>query len=132
MVVSAILNGTRDPVLAATYRSLIGGRLTVVSFVTITELRYGVMRANWGELRRRGLERDLTRLVIVQPDDELMQICAELRASCERDGHGLGQKIHEADRWIAATAIMLDVPLIPNTIFSDVPKLVAESSDTSA
>ena len=133
MVVSAILNGTRDPVLAATYRSLIGGRLTVVSFVTITELRYGVMRANWGELRRRGLERDLTRLVIVQPDDELMQICAELRASCERDGHGLGQKIHEADRWIAATAITLNVPLISNdTIFSDVPNLVAESSDTSA
>jgi hypothetical protein len=27
-------------------------------------------------------------------------------------GHGLAQKDHEADRWIAATAIWLKVPLV--------------------
>jgi len=58
----------------------------VVSFVTVTELRYGAIKAEWGELRRRSLERDLARLVIVQPDDETMQECADLRACCERAG----------------------------------------------
>ena len=27
-------------------------------------------------------------------------------------GHGLSQKSHEADRWIAATAMVLKVPLV--------------------
>jgi hypothetical protein len=44
---------------------------------------------------RTGLEHDLARLTVVQPDDEMMQACAALRARCERDGIGPGQKIHE-------------------------------------
>ena len=67
MVVSSLLNASRSPQTAAAYRSLIGGRPIVVSFVTVTELRYGAIKAEWGELRRRSLERDLARLVIVQP-----------------------------------------------------------------
>ena len=112
MVVSHIVHASRQPAPAETYRSLIADRLVVVSFATVTELRYGALKAGWGELRRRGLERDLARLVIVQPDDALIAACAELRARCETSGHGLGQKIHEADRWIAATAIRLDLELV--------------------
>lgn len=94
----------------------------VVSFASVTELRYGALKAGWGELRRRALERDLARLVIVQPDDALMAVCAELRARCEISGHGLGQKIHEADRWIAATAIRLGTALVSDdTVVRDVP-----------
>lgn len=104
MVVSSIVNAVRDPARAAAYRSLTAGRPIVVSFATVTEMRYGAIKAGWSELRRRGLERDLAKLVVVQPDDDLMQVCANLRAQCLRSGHGLGQKIHESDRWIAATA----------------------------
>jgi tRNA(fMet)-specific endonuclease VapC len=124
MVVSSLVNVARQPGPATRYRSLIGGRPIVVSFATVTEMRYGAIKAGWGELRRRGLERDLARLVTVQPDDRLMLICAELRAICERAGHGLGQKIHEADRWIAATAIRLGVELVSDdAVFVDVPGL---------
>ena len=124
MVVSSLLHATRQPVPAAEYRALIDDRPVVVSFATVTELRYGALKAGWGELRRRSLERDLARLVIVQPDDALMAVCAELRAQCEMSGHGLGQKIHEADRWIAATAIRLDAALVSDdTVFGDVPGL---------
>ena len=80
------------------------------------QMRYGVLKAGWGELRRRGLERDLTRFIIVQPDDELIKVCATLRADCEKAGHPLGQKIHEADRWIAATARGLGVELISDDV----------------
>lgn len=112
MVLSSIVNATRDPGPAARYRSLIGRRPVVVSFMTVTEMRYGAVKAGWGELRRRGLERDFAKFVIVQPDDQLMQVCAELRVECEQSGQALGQKIHEADRWIAATAIALDAQLV--------------------
>lgn len=129
MVVSAIVNASRRPQPAASYRSLIADRLVVVSFATVTELRYGAIKAGWSELRRRGLERDLTRFVIVQPDDTLMAVCADLRARCEATGHGLGQKVHEADRWIAATAVRLGLALISDdAVFRDTPGLTVLSS----
>lgn len=84
MVMSALVNAARDPERARTYRSLVGGRPVVVSFATVTELRYGAVKAGWGELRQQGLERDLARVVVVQPDDRLMRVCAELRDACER------------------------------------------------
>ena len=128
MVVSAVVDPDRTSIAAAEYRTLIGARPIVVSFITVAELRYGALKARWGELRRRALERDLSQLVVVQPDDELVRVCAELRARCEFDGHALGNKIHEADRWIAATALRLGIPLISDDgIYESVERLVVES-----
>lgn len=125
MVVSALLHVGPDPGTAARYRSAIDGRTVVVSFVTVTEMRFGAIKAGWGEIRRRSLEGVLRRLVVVQPDDNLMLTCAELRASCLAAGHALGQKVHEADRWIAATAMALDVGLISgDAVFHNIPGLV--------
>lgn len=133
MAVSALVNATRNSQRAAAYRGAINDDAIVVSFVTITELRFGALRAGWGELRRSGLERDLAKLVVVQPDDQLMRICAELRASCQRAGHGLSHKIHEADRWIAATALRLAVDLISDdTVFRDVPDLAVRTIATTS
>ena len=56
MVVSALINAVRQPDPAMEYRTLIAGRPIVVAFSTVTELRYGSLKAGWGELRRRGLE----------------------------------------------------------------------------
>ncbi len=123
MVVSALMNPAHDPT-AERYLSFIADRLVLVSFVTVAEIRYGALKARWGDLRRRGLERDLARFVFVVPDDELMHACADLRATTERAGHPLGQKIHEADRWIAATALKLGVELVSDdTVFRGVPDL---------
>ena len=131
MVVSALVNVGRVPVAAARFRSLIDGRPVVVSFVTVTELRFGAIRAGWGQIRRRNLERVLARLVVVQPDDDLMLSCAELRATCLAAGHPLGQKVHEADRWIAATAIALGVALITgDAVFESVPGLLVQAPPT--
>lgn len=128
MVVSAFVNERRDPATAAEYRQLIDGRSVVISFATVTEMRYGTRKADWGELRRRELERTLARLVVVQPDDELMTTCAELRDRCERGGAALGQKIHEADRWIAATALHLGIDLVSDdSVFQDVDGLTVLS-----
>ncbi|HEY5986564.1 MAG TPA: hypothetical protein VIV12_09330 [Streptosporangiaceae bacterium] len=41
-----------------------------------------------------------------------------------RTGHGLGQKEQEADRWVAATAVWLQVPLVAHDgIFANVKDL---------
>lgn len=52
MGVSALVNATRQPDPAAEYSALIAGRPIVISFATVTELRYGALKAGWGELRR--------------------------------------------------------------------------------
>jgi predicted nucleic acid-binding protein len=93
-------------------RRVIGDRSRVVSFVTVTELRYGALRANWGELRRRQLERSLADVDVIQTSEVLIDRCASLRAGLGRAGHALSQKLHEADRWVAATAIALGLELV--------------------
>ncbi len=44
MVVSSIFRPGRDPERATRYRRLIAARGIVVSFVTVTELRYGASK----------------------------------------------------------------------------------------
>ncbi len=105
-------------------RRIVGSRKRVVSFVTVTELRYGALLAGWGELRRRQLERSLADLDVVQTNERLINRCAELRATAARAGHGLVHKIHEADRWVAATALVLGLELVAgDTIFGGFPGL---------
>jgi len=98
------------------------------------ELRFGAIRAGWGELRRRRLERRIAELTVLQPDDEMIEICAQLRAECQRVGHALGEKVHDGDRWIAASALRLSVPLVSHDqLFQHVTRLrlITASDDTA-
>jgi predicted nucleic acid-binding protein len=46
------------------------------------------------------------------------------RTHLVRQGRGLGGKDHEADRWVAASAIWLDIPLVAHdAIFTNVKDL---------
>lgn len=123
MVISWLLDERANP-LADGYRALIGERPAMLAFQTVMELRYGALRAGWGDLRRRRLERRIAYLSIVQPDDEMISACAGLRQECRRIGHPLASKIHDGDRWIAATAIRLRLPLVSHdAIFRTAPGL---------
>lgn len=96
----------------------------VVAFATVTELRFGAIKAQWGDLRLRALDRDLSGFIVAQPDDALMRRCAELRLACELRGHPLAQKVHDADRWIAATAVAGELDLVSDDkVFLDTPGL---------
>lgn len=58
-------------------------------------------------------------------DDRLATVQAELKFNCRQAGHPLFQKIHDSDRWIAATAVRFGLPLVAHDgIFKDVPGLV--------
>jgi predicted nucleic acid-binding protein len=110
--------------LASRYRPLLEGRPAVISFVTVAELEYGARLAGWGPDRLRRLEYEIGRAQIVWPGPHLTDVYATLRTWCVRTGHGLGQKEHEADRWVAATAVWLQVPLVAHDgIFANVKNL---------
>jgi len=120
--------------LAELYRPVLEGRNVFVSFVTEAEVRFGARLAGWGQPRMRRLEQRLATVEVVWPGPDLVEEYANLRTWCVSNGHGLGQKAHEADRWIAATARWLRVPLVTHDgIFSRVDQLeVLAQKDASS
>src|SRR5664280_1157990 len=96
MVISWLLYERPGPV-ADRYRALIGTKTVLLAFQTVMELRYGALRAGWGELRRRRLERRIAELTVVQPDDQMISDCAELHQRCRPTGHPLGDKVLAGD-----------------------------------
>ena len=130
MVISWLLDERPNP-LADRYRELIGPAAVLLAFQTVAELRYGAIRAGWGELRWRRLERSIAEVTVVQPDDQMITTCAELRAQCQRIGHALADKLHDGDRWIAATALRLRCPLVSHDgLFAHTPALQLISADS--
>jgi predicted nucleic acid-binding protein len=114
----------RGQSLASAYRPILEGRPAVISFITVAELRYGAKLAGWGTARLVRLDHELSRADTVWPRPNLTETYATARAWCAKNGHGLGGKDHEADRWVAASAIWLGIPLVAHdAIFADVDGL---------
>ena len=75
----------------------------------------------------RDLEARIGAAETVHTGPELILTYARLRTDCERIGHALAQRDHDADRWVAATALRLGIPLVSNDgIFDGVPGLLVE------
>jgi predicted nucleic acid-binding protein len=110
--------------LLTRYRPLLLGHPLVLAFATVAELRYGAYRSGWGDSRLAKLEQFFLSVAVVMPDSDLVDTSARLRANCERLGHALHAKVHDADRWIAATAMRYGLPLLSDdSIFDSVPGL---------
>lgn len=110
--------------LASGYQPLLEGRRAVISFVTVAELRFGAAVARWGPRRLSKLDERLIQAPTIWATPDLVGTYARLRAWCVQNGHGLHQKDHEADRWVAATAIHLGVPLVAHdAIFANLAGL---------
>ena len=80
----------------------------IVSFMSLAELRRWALERSWGESRREELEDYLTRYLILHSDDQMCGRWAEAMYSARRRG----RPVAPADAWVAATALLLDVPLI--------------------
>lgn len=76
----------------------------------------------------RKLEARINQAEIVHSGPGLVDMYAQLRVDCERIGHALHQRNHDADRWVAATALRLAIPLVSNDgIFANVPGLIVHT-----
>jgi predicted nucleic acid-binding protein len=137
MIVSAILFGRRRPretELLDRFEACLRGKSIVLSFATVSELRYGSLKGGWGDARRQSMEDWFSDVAaVVMPDNDLVSACATLRNDCRRLGHALSDKIHDGDRWIAVTAIRYSLPLISEDgIFHGVPGLTLVSGNVPA
>ena len=114
--------------LSELYEPVIVGRPAFISFQTAAELRFGALLREWGTARMLKLQAKLEVAEVVHSGPDLVLVYAHLRVDCRRIGHALTQREHDADRWIAATAIRLGIPLVSNdNIFRDVPGLELET-----
>ena len=131
-VFGADLSPTSKP-HAHLYADVLAGRNILISFITVAELRYGALRAGWGAKRRNELEETIDAAKIVWPGHGLASEYAALRAECVAAGHGLAEKSNEADRWVAATARYVKVPLVSHDgVFVDAPGIELLSAGATA
>ena len=110
-VFSASLSRRRRIRLEAHVGRMVGNQIFLAA-VTVSELRYGALVAQWGEPRRQRLEQSIQATTVVPVTDALLSAAAELRYACRIAGHPLHDRNHANDPWIAASAIHIGAPLL--------------------
>ena len=123
----ALVHAGRDPVTARRSRATIGDRRVVVSFVTVTEMRVSATKAVGARSGGGAWS--------ACPPGSWWCSRTTAHAHVRRAPGGLrdawaraGDKVHEADRWIAATAIALGGGQVSRgDVFRDVTGLVVRA-----
>ena len=88
------------------------GRIVVIGTQTRAELMAWPLLRDWGPSERARLDEIVRRTTTVPVSDDVVNAFVGLTVECQRGGHALAQKDHVADRWVAATAVALDRPLL--------------------
>jgi len=96
------------------YRTLLDGRPLLLAAQTVAEMRAGALIRQWGPTRVAAMEARIDRFAVVPVNEWMTRHWAELKAACRSAGHALGDKHHDGDRWVAATAHYLRLPLASN------------------
>jgi tRNA(fMet)-specific endonuclease VapC len=89
-----------------------GGHQVFIAAVTVSELRYGALVADWGQPRRDRLEEAIRTTTVVPVTDALLTVMAELRHACRVAGHPLHDRARANDLWIAASAVHIGARLL--------------------
>jgi predicted nucleic acid-binding protein len=113
----------RSP-LASQYAKHLFGQRIAVAPQTVAEARYGALSAGWGTVRVQRLAQLMARARVLPVDMDTIEAVAELRHQCRVIGHPLHQGDHNADLWIAATAVRWSLPLVAHdAVFHACPGL---------
>jgi tRNA(fMet)-specific endonuclease VapC len=106
---------------AALYQPHLDERLQIIAAQTRAELELWALIRNWGPRRRTDLHAYLRNFVLANADEDVCLRWAEVQANAQKQGH----PISVSDAWIAATALVQDVPLVPHNPddFKNVPGL---------
>jgi predicted nucleic acid-binding protein len=90
------------------YDSHLRGVHAIVSFMTVAELYLWPASGGWGDRRRANLESRIRSFTVQRCSTDLCRLWADAVAGAS----GAGKPIECGDAWIAATALLWDVPLI--------------------
>ncbi len=123
-VVSYIL---KKDTRAQLYIPHLTGKIVVVSFMTLAELYRWAEERHWGEHRKQQMEQHVRNFVLFGFNRDLCRTWAQVMARTRRNGRQLSC----ADGWIAATAILYDLPLLTHNRrdFQHVPGLRLASEE---
>ena len=77
--------------------------------MTLAELRRWTMERNWSEARRKNFDEFITEEYgVVYADSQLCEIWARVKSESRKSG----KPVATEDAWIAAVALMFDIPLV--------------------
>lgn len=108
----------------ATWLEALAGTRVLISFQTRAEVLAGLRAGNWGESRRQTAMATLNAVPTIPADRDVIDSYAEITSMCRRAGHALHDKIHTADRWVAASAVAKGLPLLSgDAIYQGTPGL---------
>jgi tRNA(fMet)-specific endonuclease VapC len=93
---------------AALYDADLHGKSAALSFMTVAELDRWAIQSKWGEARRNWLRLYMEPFSILAYHRALCTKWAEVMVAAQSRGH----RIECADAWIAATALLYDLPLV--------------------
>jgi predicted nucleic acid-binding protein len=94
------------------WQDALAGARVLISFQTRAEVLAGLRAGNWGDTRQHAALAKLDAVPTIPADREVLDSYAELDSLCRRAGHALHDKIHTADRWVAACAVAKGLPLL--------------------
>lgn len=117
-VVSYLLRGDRR---AKEVRQKLQGKFPVISFMTVAEMERWALARNWGADRRAQLDSYLSGFPIYPFNLDLCRLWAEVTVHGQR----MGRLVSCADAWIAASALVQEIPLLTNNRahFEGIPRL---------
>jgi predicted nucleic acid-binding protein len=106
---------------SAFYLPYLSNQLPIISFMSLAELEQWTLAANWGNRKRQHLMKYLRRYTVYPVSALLCRKWAEVIDG----GRRRGRPIATSDAWFAATATLLDVPLLTHnaTDFESEPAL---------
>lgn len=90
------------------YRSHLANNFLAISFMTLAELDAWADIHNWGLRKREELAAFLSNYIVVESDRELCRAFGSIRQQATRQG----RFIETSDAWIAATALLYQIPLV--------------------
>ena len=90
------------------YLPHLDGKLTIISFMTLAETYRWALERNWGTAKRAAMKAFLEQFIVSPFNRPLCLRWAEAMSSARRNG----LPIQTADGWVAATAMIHDVPLV--------------------
>lgn len=79
-----------------------------ISFMSLAELRRWQFQRGWGERKNSHFDAMLSEFGVIYADEDLCSTWAHVTIESSEKG----RPISASDAWVAATALMFDVPLV--------------------
>ena len=90
------------------YKTYLSGSLSSISFMTLAELDLWAESHNWGHKKREDFALFLRQFAVIESSRDLCRMWASVTEEVRRQG----RKIQPGDAWIAATALLYNLPLV--------------------